>query len=55
MDILVDEALDGQCVRCVLQNELKLSTKMIKSQSAGFPPPTLGVYKNTATFLLVLL
>ena len=31
------------------------STKMIKSQSAGFPPPTLGVYRNTATFLLVLL
>ena len=30
MDILIDEALDGQCVRRVLQNELKLSTKMIK-------------------------
>ena len=31
MDILVDEALAGQCVRRVLQVELKLSTKMIKS------------------------
>ena len=31
MDILIDEALAGQCVRRVLQNELKLSTKMIKS------------------------
>jgi 23S rRNA pseudouridine1911/1915/1917 synthase len=31
MDILVDEALAGQCVRHVLQVELKLSTKMIKS------------------------
>ncbi len=30
MDILIDEALAGQCVRRVLQNELKLSTKMIK-------------------------
>lgn len=30
MDILVDEALAEQCVRRVLQNELKLSTKMIK-------------------------
>ncbi len=30
MDILIDEALDGQCVRRVLQAELKLSTKMIK-------------------------
>ena len=31
MDILIDESLDGQCVRRVLQVELKLSTKMIKS------------------------
>ncbi len=31
MDILIDEALAGQCVRRVLQVELKLSTKMIKS------------------------
>ncbi len=31
MDILVDEALAGQCIRRVLQVELKLSTKMIKS------------------------
>ena len=31
MDILVDTSLAGQCVRRVLQNELKLSTKMIKS------------------------
>ena len=31
MDILIDEALAGQCVRRVLQNELKFSTKMIKS------------------------
>ena len=30
MDILIDEALAGECVRRVLQNELKLSTKMIK-------------------------
>ena len=30
MDILIDEALAGQCVRRILQNELKLSTKMIK-------------------------
>ena len=30
MDILIDEALAGQCVRHVLQTELKLSTKMIK-------------------------
>ncbi len=30
MDILIDEVLAGQCVRRVLQNELKLSTKMIK-------------------------
>lgn len=30
MDILIDKTLDGQCVRRVLQNELKLSTKMIK-------------------------
>ncbi len=30
MDILVDEALAGQCIRRVLQVELKLSTKMIK-------------------------
>ena len=31
MDILIDESLAGQCVRRVLQVELKLSTKMIKS------------------------
>ena len=31
MDILVDEALAGQCVRRVLQVELKLSTKLIRS------------------------
>jgi len=31
MDVLIDEALAGQCVRRVLQVELKLSTKMIKS------------------------
>ena len=31
MDILIGQALDGQCVRRVLQTELKLSTKMIKS------------------------
>ncbi len=31
MDILVDASLAGQCVRRVLQSELKLSTKMIKS------------------------
>ena len=30
MDILIDKALAGECVRRVLQNELKLSTKMIK-------------------------
>ena len=30
MDIVVNEALAGQCVRRVLQVELKLSTKMIK-------------------------
>ena len=30
MDILIDETLAGQCVRHVLQSELKLSTKMIK-------------------------
>ncbi len=30
MDILIDEALAGECIRRVLQNELKLSTKMIK-------------------------
>lgn len=30
MDILIDKTLAGQCVRRVLQNELKLSTKMIK-------------------------
>ena len=30
MDILIDEALADQCVRHVLQSELKLSTKMIK-------------------------
>ena len=30
MDILIDEFLAGQCVRHVLQVELKLSTKMIK-------------------------
>ena len=30
MDIFVDESLAGQCVRHVLQVELKLSTKMIK-------------------------
>lgn len=30
MDILIDKTLDGQCVRHVLQAELKLSTKMIK-------------------------
>ena len=30
MDILVDESLAGQCIRRVLQHELKLSTKMIK-------------------------
>ena len=31
MDVLIDEVLAGQCVRRVLQVELKLSTKMIKS------------------------
>jgi 23S rRNA pseudouridine1911/1915/1917 synthase len=31
MDILIDEALAGQCVRRVLQVELKLSTKLIRS------------------------
>ena len=31
MDILIDEALAGQCIRRVLQVELKLSTKMIRS------------------------
>ena len=31
MDILIDESLVGKCVRHVLQVELKLSTKMIKS------------------------
>lgn len=30
MDILIDKTLDGQCIRSVLQKELKLSTKMIK-------------------------
>ena len=30
MDILVDEALAGECIRSVLQKELRLSTKMIK-------------------------
>ncbi len=30
MDIFIDETLAGQCVRRVLQAELKLSTKMIK-------------------------
>ena len=30
MDFLIDEALAGECVRRVLQNELKFSTKMIK-------------------------
>ena len=30
MDILIDKSLAGQCIRRVLQVELKLSTKMIK-------------------------
>ena len=30
MDILIDETLAGECIRRILQNELKLSTKMIK-------------------------
>ena len=52
MDILVDEALDGQCVRCVLQNELKLSTKMIKSLK--YRPLGIAVDGKTVTVRHIL-
>ena len=52
MDILVDEALDGQCVRRVLQNELKLSTKMIKSLK--YRPLGIAVDGKTVTVRHIL-
>lgn len=52
MDILVDEALVGQCVRRVLQNELKLSTKMIKSLK--YRPLGIAVDGKTVTVRHIL-
>ena len=52
MDILIDEALAGQCIRRVLQNELKLSTKMIKHLK--YCPLGITVDKTPVTVRYIL-
>lgn len=52
MDILIDETLAGQCVRRVLQNELKLSTKMIKHLK--YRPLGISVNGNPVTVRYIL-
>lgn len=52
MDIIIDEALAGQCIRRVLQSELKLSTKMIKYLK--YRPLGITVDGNPCTVRYVL-
>ena len=52
MDILVNEALAGKCVRHVLQVELKLSTKMIKHLK--YHPLGITVDKKAVTVRHIL-
>lgn len=52
MDILIDESLAGQCIRRILQVELKLSSKMIKYLK--YRPLGITVNGNPATVRHIL-